>query len=119
MCCELPVVFKDSETRARKVHRCCECDGRIEVGETYHLVKGLWDGMWSTYKVCVDCDALRQDVDKGVKWMDERTPFEGLSDAVMDADHNMEFSRRFLAICEKRGAKVPGWLEERCGDGKA
>ena len=48
--------------KARKEHRCCECGETIKKGEKYELVKGLWDGSWSTYKTCEMCVRIRNDV---------------------------------------------------------
>lgn len=32
----------------------------IQPGETYELVKGLWDGSWETHKTCLGCTRIRQ-----------------------------------------------------------
>lgn len=37
---EPPTVCEALMPRARKLHRCCECRGIIQIGETYHLFKG-------------------------------------------------------------------------------
>ncbi len=59
MCdCKSPEVWNESYPRARIIHKCCECNRPINVGTTYRLMKGLWDGCWDTYKMCLDCSAL-------------------------------------------------------------
>lgn len=56
MYAEPPDVYEEKLVRAaRKNHRCCECGKMILVGWPYGLVKGLWDGHWSTYKQCMYC----------------------------------------------------------------
>ena len=54
-----PDVFTEEWRKARKLHRCCECGSKIEIGEIYEYVKGLWDGRWSDYKSCLKCADLR------------------------------------------------------------
>lgn len=44
---------------ARKQHLCCECRGRIEKGEVYEKVTGIWDGSAYTFKTCRECVILR------------------------------------------------------------
>ncbi len=65
MCfCEIddsPRVSWGSHPTARKEHVCCECDSRISVGESYHLLRGIWDGDFETYKTCDICTRVRDD----------------------------------------------------------
>lgn len=58
------VVF-DSYPVARRPHRCCECGKTIHRGEQYERTKGCWDGSWSTYKTCIGCANLRDDLCSG------------------------------------------------------
>lgn len=59
MCdCESPEVWSESYPKARIAHKCCECDRQIDVGVTYRLMKGLWDGCWATYKMCLECEKV-------------------------------------------------------------
>lgn len=44
---------------ARKEHTCYECGRAIRPGVRYELVKGCWDGSWSTFKTCLPCRDLR------------------------------------------------------------
>lgn len=53
-----PSAFWESRPKAKQRHKCCECSGWIEPGETYWRVRGIWDGESRTYKMCADCDAL-------------------------------------------------------------
>ncbi len=56
---EQPAVYGLEQPRARKPHTCCECRGVIQPGEVYNRHHGIWDGSASTFKICVDCEALR------------------------------------------------------------
>jgi hypothetical protein len=44
---------------ARKSHKCCECYTEIKPGDTYHYLRGLWDGEFMTFKTCEKCADLR------------------------------------------------------------
>lgn len=48
--------------KARKTHVCTECGEKIEKGEKYEYVAGLWDGHWDTFKTCNICLRIRKDV---------------------------------------------------------
>lgn len=60
MACLSPSVFSEKEVRARKDHVCCECGKTMQRGDQYIVSKGLWDGIWSTFKTCVWCVTLKQ-----------------------------------------------------------
>lgn len=53
-----PEVYTESEPKAIKDHKCCECHGVIKKGETYHFIKGKWDGDWESFKMCGDCKSI-------------------------------------------------------------
>ena len=58
---ELPRVFDTIKRKARKDHRCQECDQTIRKGANYIVSQGLWnDTGWSTFKACLFCEGLRQ-----------------------------------------------------------
>jgi len=48
--------------KARKEHKCCECEKVIEKGERYEIIAGKWDGDVSTFKTCLDCAAIRDEL---------------------------------------------------------
>jgi hypothetical protein len=108
MSIEHPQCYTQANRRARKPHKCCECRGVIARGETYVYFSGVWDCMPATYKTCTDCATLRAEVDAGQPY-DETTPFERLSETVMDRQKPDEI-RRYLATRERRGALVPLWM---------
>lgn len=46
--------------RARKEHRCTECNRTIAIGERHEVMKGLYDGHWDTHRVCAQCIEARR-----------------------------------------------------------
>lgn len=46
---------------ARKQHKCCECGDIINPGEKYEYVCGCWEGDFSVYKTCEDCQNIRNE----------------------------------------------------------
>jgi len=54
------VILGEKIRRAHKAHKCDECRGVIEIGETYEDVKGLSDGSWFRNKTCSDCLSIRR-----------------------------------------------------------
>ena len=53
-------VHNDSHPAAQKHHTCRECRRTIKAGESYELVRVLWDGSWNTIKTCTHCQAARE-----------------------------------------------------------
>lgn len=105
---ENPEVYQLDKPKARKPHQCYECVGTIEPGEVYHRHHGIWDEP-RTFKVCLDCDKLRADIDAGLRY-DERTGFGELPEAVIEGRFP-RYIERFIAIKQKRGAKVhESWI---------
>jgi len=60
-----PTVYESRMVRARKPHDCCECNRAIEPGESYEVVRGLWDGQWGAYKTCLGCVRIREHLCSG------------------------------------------------------
>jgi len=105
---DYPSCYQMDQPKAKKVHKCCECHGEIPIGEIYNLHHGIWNHEPASYKVCRDCDALRDECDKDAM-ADEITPFGGLSDTVIElSDHDIVL--RFIEIKKKRNAVIPDWL---------
>lgn len=106
---EPPKAYRQVIRKARKQHRCYECRGLIEKGEEYHYHSGIWDDP-AAFKVCSDCEQLREDLDKGSD-IYETTPFGGISDWASELGG--EIQERYVSIMQKRGAKIhPSWLKE-------
>lgn len=57
--CGQPEVYEESERRARKPHRCCECRRIINPGELYMTAFGVWFGDAERYSWCSDCESLK------------------------------------------------------------
>ena len=51
--------YKTEYPVAAKDHKCCECRRPILKGETYEVTRALYDGLWGTYKTCVECIEIR------------------------------------------------------------
>lgn len=47
--------------RARKAHRCGECDDTIAVGDLHEVVTGRCDGEWLSHRTCARCCNVRKD----------------------------------------------------------
>ena len=56
-----PEVVTEKMVRARVEHTCYECGHQIKPGELYELVKGKWEGEWSTFKTCRICKQVKTD----------------------------------------------------------
>jgi hypothetical protein len=110
--CEMPSVYGCDHPKARKEHKCCECRGVIPVGEVYNKHRGIWDGSADTFKVCVDCDLLRNEVDNDERDPECKTAFGYLSESVFEVGDRV-FVKRFLEIKRKRGAEIRDWMIER------
>jgi len=111
--CEMPQVYGCKLRKARKHHKCYECRGIILPGELYHYHHGVWDGQGASYKVCVDCEALRTEVDIGVH-DEDLTAFGNLCDSVGGCAHNDNSGPivKFVENQRKRGAIVMPWMNE-------
>ena len=116
MCeCDLdsPAIFEQVARKASKQHKCCECKRLIEPAETYIVTSGLWEGKWSHYKHCSECELLAN------KFMKETeccyslgSLYSELCDSELinrgtwvKAEGNLEYydSKRYFATCD--------WLE--------
>ena len=54
----LPDPFTSTKRRARKNHKCCECNRVIGPGEHYYYDSGKWDNEWLTFKMCLPCGEI-------------------------------------------------------------
>lgn len=55
---ETAQVYNATTPIARKAHRCEECDETISPGSKYELIKMLFDGSWSTSRICMSCSEI-------------------------------------------------------------
>lgn len=56
-----PAVYDLTIRKARKTHRCYECNRSIEPGERYEDVKSLFDGIWDRFRTHLSCAGIRRD----------------------------------------------------------
>lgn len=110
--CEQPEVYRHEQPKARISHVCCECGGEIRGGEVYHKHSGIWSGDADTFKVCADCEAIRAEVDEGIKDPEDRSAFGCLYESVFES-RDRELITRYVGNRRKRGAKVPDWMAKR------
>jgi hypothetical protein len=60
MCdCELPSAYVETKRRARKDHRCVECERTIRAGSEYLYISGVWDREGQSFKCCLRCADVR------------------------------------------------------------
>lgn len=59
---ETPEFFISKVVKARKAHRCYECSVTIAPKEHYHKITAKWGGDVETLKVCLECEALREEL---------------------------------------------------------
>lgn len=81
---EMPLVFRQNKRKAHREHTCFECGTKIVIGETYYVSTGCWDGKWSEFKTCVDCEKLREDL-RSKSFNGEGAAFGELSECATDA----------------------------------
>ncbi len=55
---ETATVYETSARRARKVYCCDECREAIVVGEQHRYISMLFDGAWSSFRMCLLCDEI-------------------------------------------------------------
>lgn len=110
--CEMPQVYGCEMPVARKDHRCCECDGVIKKGEKYHRHHGIWEGEANTYKVCLECELIRGEVDKNIGDPTECTGFGELIETVAEI-RDTNLLHRYVQNAMGRGAAIPAWILQR------
>lgn len=53
--CDGPQVQEGEWRRAAKAHHCYACHEAIRVGELHHVLSGVWEDGWESYRHCVRC----------------------------------------------------------------
>jgi len=107
--CNYPDVFESWTPKARKEHTCCECGGVIQKGEVYSLCSGLWDGSWSSFKQCIECNSLMEKI--AGKDRDSCIAYGELYDYVLNSDsQHPEWRKEFVSTIEKRNPEWKGLL---------
>jgi len=64
--CERPDVYEEKVIKANKEHKCYECSTIIQQGDNYLQIKGLWDGSWRNFKMCLNCKQLRDKLQESI-----------------------------------------------------
>ncbi len=98
--------------KARKSHICYECDGTIQRDERYFYYSGIWESKPASFKVCVDCDALRDHMEQDLTYDDERICFGDLISSLSDYDDCQELYIIYAEIKMKRGGKFRSYILE-------
>ncbi len=73
--------YRDGIYKARKEHKCCECDGKILPGVRYFKTVGKWEGKFSTFRQCLPCHEIQRAFSCDGGWV-----YGGLWEAWDDAD---------------------------------
>ena len=81
-------------------------------GEKYFKHHGIWDGSGDTFKVCCDCEQLKNDVDKRESDPELKTPFEHLYESIFES-RDLDLIRRFIGIKQNRGATIKKWMVDK------
>jgi hypothetical protein len=66
-----PEVYNVKNVKARKQYHCYECGQPISPGMFYERVKGLWDGVWVTFRTCFPCAEARLRMGALGYWVDD------------------------------------------------
>ena len=103
-----PSEFVDQRivAKARKPHRCSECNGVIEVGKSYHVASGKGDGEFWSFKTCMICREIRAafscegETFGGIFWEEMEYCFEALNTSCFDKlttpEAKAELQRRWM-----------------------
>ena len=51
--------YNSKMVKARREHRCCECNKIIEKAEVHETVVGKWEGLIQRYRTCALCMEIR------------------------------------------------------------
>lgn len=98
--------------KARRAHKCCECRGAIAIGEEYHYHHGIFDGAGVSFKRCVDCENLANEINATCDRPEEGVAFESLDESVFNSGER-DWVRQFVETKQRRGAVVEDWMLER------
>lgn len=98
--------------KARLVHKCCECQGAIAIGEKYHYHHGIFDGAGVNYKRCADCERLEREIYATCAPRESGVAFGELGEWVWDSNQLL-WMARFVETKQRRGAAVEDWMLRR------
>lgn len=69
--CESAEVQTVSTVKARKPWQCCECRSVIQIGESHTHYKTLFDGYWSSDRMCETCRTVSEAFSKALRTYNE------------------------------------------------
>jgi hypothetical protein len=104
----MPAVYNTQIRRARKPHKCRECDDRIEIGQSYEVATGLYEWGWGEYKTCLLCVAVREEAIAKVE--DFLSYHGGLFDELDERGAEEKDPKAKGAHCSILVAENFGWL---------
>ena len=110
MDCEMATCFTHITPTARFEHRCCECGGIIHRGEKYHRISGIWDNYPSRHKVCVDCEEIRDALNKTACCNDNMVAFDNLFYELTEKE-NSKYMAMFILNARARRTNVKAHLD--------
>lgn len=87
---DFSVILITHTPKARKPHKCGECNRTIEPGEKYLLEKELYDGNVSTCKTCWDCKSVRDHLVGSFYW---GQMWELVEECIDDCGSNQPWSK--------------------------
>lgn len=118
--CEMPDIYSCYTPVSKKEHKCCECRGVIFKGEKYYRHQGLWGGEFATYKRCIDCEKIVDEINSHRKDWEDRVLFELLYEDIQQ-QKSIDYLKKYVETKKKRGAKIHDWMIEKmnsCEQGK-
>lgn len=84
-----PAEFCDiRKFKAKKVHKCNECRGNIEIGSVYERMVGKWEGNFETFKTCEHCLSIVKVFFCGVRAV-----------SMIEEDLLMHFKENEISVC--------------------
>lgn len=60
-----PEAYTQKIVKAIKKHVCCECGGTIQKKDQYERISGIWPDGPMTFKTCIPCKNMRDDLCPG------------------------------------------------------
>ena len=73
-----PTAFSETTRKARKAHKCCDCDTTIQPGDQYVISSGIWDGEPDSYKHYMNCHEIFKAASESAEYVEEGPAFQGL-----------------------------------------
>ncbi|EPJ5401303.1 hypothetical protein AF48_02750 [Klebsiella aerogenes MGH 62] len=86
-----------SKVKARKLHRCCECYGAINPGDTYEKVFVIQDGDARNFKTCQKCTEARDHLREQGREGDRNYAFRAYRLVVLMDKRRMAYANAYNA----------------------